>query len=248
MKVAAYQAPLLATGSLVALQLIRNCVARCEAEGIAILCCPEAILGGLADYAESPKRFALHADRLDAELAPIASDVVTTILGFTELADDDRIYNAAAVYRGGKVIGIYRKQYPAIHQSVYAAGTETPVFEVGGLTFGIAICNDSNYSKLVKRISAQGATALFVPCNNGLPASRNSSEIVASARKCDVDRAVENRMWVIRTDVAGCTTELVSHGSSGIVDPHGVIVRSARHLSEDLLLAEIGLNQESPQG
>ena len=51
MKVAAYQAPLLPSGSVEALELIRRRVNRCEQEGVEILCCPEAVLGGLADYA-----------------------------------------------------------------------------------------------------------------------------------------------------------------------------------------------------
>ncbi|HEX6733120.1 MAG TPA: hypothetical protein VF074_24070 [Pyrinomonadaceae bacterium] len=44
MKVAAYQAPLLAVGSMAALQLIQQRVKWCEEHGIEILCCPEAIL------------------------------------------------------------------------------------------------------------------------------------------------------------------------------------------------------------
>ena len=56
MKVAAYQAPLLVAGSLEAIDLIKERIAWCESEGVSILCCPEAILGGLADYAEDPFR------------------------------------------------------------------------------------------------------------------------------------------------------------------------------------------------
>jgi hypothetical protein len=55
----AYQAPLLAAGSMGALHLIRARVRACEAEGVAILCCPEAILGGLADHCEDPVRLAI---------------------------------------------------------------------------------------------------------------------------------------------------------------------------------------------
>jgi hypothetical protein len=40
------------------LGLIRARVQWCEAEGVSILCCPEAILGGLADKAEDPAKFA----------------------------------------------------------------------------------------------------------------------------------------------------------------------------------------------
>jgi hypothetical protein len=58
-KVAAYRAPLLAAGSMDALDLIRARVRVCEAEGVAILCCPEAILGGLADEIEDPARLAI---------------------------------------------------------------------------------------------------------------------------------------------------------------------------------------------
>ena len=62
MRVAAYQAPLLAAGSMDALALIRRQVRRCENEGAAILCCPEAILGGLADGHENPAALAIRAD------------------------------------------------------------------------------------------------------------------------------------------------------------------------------------------
>src|SRR5437764_6824955 len=109
LKVAAYQAPLLPAGSLDALGLIREQVKWCEAEGVSILCCPEAILGGLADDSEDPSQFAIRADdgRLDSTLAPIASDSVTTIVGFTELTKGGRLYNSAAVFQRGSVIGLY---------------------------------------------------------------------------------------------------------------------------------------------
>jgi hypothetical protein len=76
-KVAAYQAPLLPAGSMDALRLMRTQVELCEAEGISILCCPEAILGGSADYDPDPSRFAISPDRLESVLAPVASDRVT---------------------------------------------------------------------------------------------------------------------------------------------------------------------------
>jgi predicted amidohydrolase len=240
-KVAAYQSPLPAAGSMGALALIRQRVEWCEAEGVAILCCPEAVLGGLADYSQDPTEFAIAADagRLDAVLAPLTSDTVTTIVGFTELAEAGVLYNSAAVFERGCVSGLYRKLRPAIHRSVYRAGHDAPVFQVGGLKFGIVICNDSNFSGPARRMAAQGATVLFVPTNNGVHPARACPEIVAEARNADIARAVENRMWVIRADVAGHSGELVSYGSSGIVDPGGVAVKAARQFSEDLLVAEV---------
>jgi 5-aminopentanamidase len=241
MKVAAYQAPLLAAGSMDALGLIRTRVEWCEAEGVTILCCPEAILGGLADYGAHPTQFAIAADpgRLDSALAPLASDTVTTIVGFTELADGGRLYNSAAVFQRGSVVGLYRKLHPAINRSVYEAGHKVPVFQIGELTLGIVICNDSNYFEPARLMAAHGAAALFVPTNNGLPPARARAELVAQTRNVDIARAVENSVWVIRADVAGRTDELVSYGSSEIVDPDGIIVQSAPLMSEGLIVAEI---------
>jgi predicted amidohydrolase len=55
----------------------------------------------------------------------------------------------------------------------------------------------------------------------------------------DIARAMENRVSVIRADVAGRTADLVSYGSSGIVDPGGTVRQSARRLAEDLLVADL---------
>jgi predicted amidohydrolase len=241
MKVAAYQAPLRATGSAEIIDLIAEQVAWCEANGVEILCCPEGVLGGLADYAGRPADIAIDVERgqLHALLAPLASASVTTILGFTELDRGGRLYNTAAVFHRGAVVGSYRKLYPAINKSVYAPGDSVPVFTVGDLTFGILICRDSNYGEPARRMAAQGAAALFVPTNNGLPPEKAGPELVAETRKVDITRATEDRVFIIRADVAGRTESLVSYGSSGIVGPDGLVLQSARQLVADLIVAEI---------
>lgn len=241
MKVAAYQSPLCADGPSETVGLIREQVGWCESNGVEVLCCPEGVLGGLADYASRPAEIAIdvEAGQLDALLAPLSSESVTTILGFTERGVGGRLYNAAAVFHKGAVLGIYRKLYPAINRSVYEAGDETPVFTVDGLTFGIVICNDSNYREPARVMAARGASALFVPTNNGLPPAKTGPWLVAEARNCDIARAVENGVFVIRADVAGRTGELISYGSSGIVSPDGTALRAARPLVPDLVTAEI---------
>ena len=242
MKVAAWQAPLHAIGSVAAiLGLIRGQVERCEAEGVEILCCPEGVLGGLADYASRPADIAVdvEAGELDALLAPLASDRVAAILGFTEIARGGRLFNSAAVYHRGAVAGVYRKLHPAINRSVYHAGDGMPVFTVGALTFGIVICRDSSFPEPARAMAAWGARALFVPTNNGLPPRKGGPELVGEARNADLARARENGVSVIRADVAGRTEALESHGSTGIVDFRGRVLRCARRLAPDLVVADI---------
>jgi predicted amidohydrolase len=240
-KVAAYQAPLLPAGSMEALPLIRERIDWCESAGVEILCCPEGVLGGLADYALDPAAIAIDVEggQLAEVLAPLASHTVTTILGFTERGRDGRLYNSAVVFHRGSVAGVHRKLHPAINRSVYAAGDATPVFTVGELTFGIAICRDSTFAEPARRMAAQGAAALFIPTNNGLPPAKGGAGLVQEARACDIARATENGVWVIRADVAGRAGELVAHGSSGIVAPDGSVLAAARPLAPDLVVAEI---------
>jgi predicted amidohydrolase len=238
-KVAAYQAPLLPHGSREAVDLIRRRVDWCESHGVAILCCPEAILGGLADNAADPREFAIdaHGDQLVRSLAPLASETVTTIVGFTEVTRTGRLHNAAPVFHRGAVIGLYRKLYPAINRSIYAAGDRMPVFQIDGLTFGIMICNDSNYPEPARMMVEKGATALFIPTNNGLPPAK--ADVAASARKVDVALAKEHGVFVIRADVAGRADGMMSYGSSGIVDSRGRVLQSTQPLTEDLIAADL---------
>jgi predicted amidohydrolase len=240
MKVAAWQMPIEATTAVEALAALREQVRRCESAGVSVLCCPEAAIGGLADDAPEPAGIAIAAADVDAAFAPIASGRVTVIVGFTELGRDGRLYNAAAVVRHGAVAGIYRKVHPAINRSIYAAGREFPVFGAGGLTFGIVICYDSTFVEPARAMARQGATVLFVPTNNGLPAARRFAGLVEEARACDIARAVENTVWVVRADVAGRTATHVCEGATGIVAPDGTVVRTANRFAEDLLVAEIG--------
>lgn len=241
MKVAAYQAPLLPSGSMDSIRLIRERIGWCESEGVELLCCPEAILGGLADYAEDPSRIAIATGRgaLEWVLAPLASPRVTTIIGFTEIDLGGRLFNSAAVFHQGAVLGIYRKRQPAIRRSVYQAGRDLPVFEVGGLRFGIQICLDTNDPEPARTLARAGAAALFFPTNNGLPHGRADETLTIDARNIDIARAVENDVYVIRADVSGRNDALLSYGSSGIVDPEGMVLQSGRTLSEDILVVEI---------
>jgi predicted amidohydrolase len=113
-RVAAYQAPLLPSGSMEAIGLVAQQVRACEFAGVELLCCPEGVLGGLADYTSRPFEIAIGTrnGQLQNLLEPIVSDTVTTVLGFTEMGEDGRLFNSAAVVHKGVIIGLCRKIHP----------------------------------------------------------------------------------------------------------------------------------------
>lgn len=53
------QAPLIDASVAEIVDLIRARVGQCASEGVTILCCPEAILGGLAEHVGEPTKVAL---------------------------------------------------------------------------------------------------------------------------------------------------------------------------------------------
>jgi predicted amidohydrolase len=120
---------------------------------------------------------------------------------------------------------------------VYSAGNQSPVFTVRGLSFGIMICNDSNFPELATDMVARGARVIFLPSNNSLPAAR--ADVVALSRAVDVALASDHEVMIVRADVAGRMADRVSFGSSAIVDPHGTVLRAGETLSEDILVAEV---------
>jgi len=247
MKVAAYQASLAACHTNEALMLIREQIDRCEALGVEILCCPEAVLGGLADYVDRPSAIAIDVGRggLETAVRTLASDRVTTIVGFTETDRDGRLFNAAAVISRGSVAGLYRKLHPAINRSVYQAGTETPVFTVASLTFGIVICLDSRFVEPMSTMASRGAQAIFIPTNNGMPPQKGGAELVAEARAIDIASARKHGIAIIRADVAGRDRDLASHGSSAIVDRTGHVVAASLPLQADLLVGDVIAGESS---
>jgi predicted amidohydrolase len=74
---------------------------------------------------------------------------------------------------------------------------------------------------------------------NGLPPSKGGAGVVDEARRCDVTRAIENGVSVIRADVAGRAGGLMSYGSSAIVNRNGVLLASASQLESVLIVGDI---------
>lgn len=239
MKVAAFQAPLLPAGTMPDLTPVVEHVRWCEAHGVRLLCCPEAFLGGLADYAPDPSAMAFDVSegRLTAVLAPLAGPVAI-ILGFTE-RDGTALYNSAAVLHHGQIVGVYRKRHPAVRRSIHRAGTDLPVFALAGLTFGIQICHDSTFAEDARHLVALGAQVLFVPTNNALP--RDRADLADAALASDRARAQETGRWIVRSDMAGTTEHFASRGSTSISAPDGQTVGALSPYEVGLVVADISV-------
>jgi predicted amidohydrolase len=201
-----------------AIGLIADQVKTCESIGVEFLCCPEGILGGLADYASRPYEIARDVQNGHLRRAK-RSRRFSGSLKSARTVDSSTLRRSFA--KGRQLACIASKLHPATNRSIYDAGHDTPVFTLGDVTFGIVICLDCTYREPARAMAYHGAIALFVPTNNGLPPAKGRIDIVEHARDTDVARAKENGVSAIRADVAGRVDGLVSYGSSSIVDRNG---------------------------
>ena len=243
MRVAAYQAPYLPFGSLDAVGLIEAQLTTCAREGVDLLCCPEAVLGGLAHESagQSPADVALGvADgELARVLAPLTGSSVSLIVGFTERDEAGRLYNAAALIADGGLVAIYRKVFPG-YRTVIRAGTDLPVHRLGRASFGIMICNDIWYLEPARVLAARGAATIFVPTNSGhLRGPDEAAALRSRGATLPVAHAVENTTTIVVADIAGERDGRRALGSSRIVDPDGTVLAEADPTDEALLIADV---------
>ena len=117
------------------------------------------------------------------------------------------------------------------------------MFTVGNVTFGVLICRDSLFPEPARLMLSRGAQVLLVPTNNGMPRVKGGSEIVIEARTCDIGRALESGVPVVRADVAGLDGGFASYGSSSVVNRDGRVLGTARALVADLVVADIDIRE-----
>lgn len=171
--------------------------------------------------ADEARSLALRAD--DARLLELAgrlSPQTVAVVGFCE-ADGDRLFNSALVIGAGGVIGCYRKAHLwDAENDVFDVGDEAgAVFDTPVGRVGVAICYDSEFPELPRRLALAGAEVLAMPVNWPLvdrPAGEHPPETVqamASARSSRLATVIADRHGRERgVEWTGATTVISADG------------------------------------
>ncbi|WP_127503519.1 carbon-nitrogen hydrolase family protein [Actinoplanes solisilvae] len=197
-----------------ALRLIREFAE--SADGVDLLVFPECFLQG---YLATPEHVHAHATTADLRL-----DVrPAVVVGLIEQRGA-RFYNTAAVVRGGRTIGAYRKTFLTRGERVFTAGDAYPVFECAGVRFGVNICFDAQYPRAAAAVAEQGARLLIHPAQN-MMRRENAHRWQEKHNELRRKRALETGMWLASADVTGERggTHLAL-GPTCVLNPAGEIV------------------------
>ncbi len=210
-----------------------------HAAGAVLLLTPEmSICGYPAEDLVLRADFTLACDSALRQLAADAPPNLALIVGFPE-RNAGGLFNAAALLRGGKVEAVYRKHHLPNHsvfdeQRVFDSGSQSCVFECGGLKFGLNICGDIWEPGPATRAMEDGADWLLVP--NASPYHLNKErERVAAARS----RLVESGLPILYANMVGGQDELVFDGASFALNADGEVAAQCPAWQEGLFYLEL---------
>jgi NAD+ synthase (glutamine-hydrolysing) len=173
-------------------------------------------------------------------LAKVAARIgdATAVIGFPEQAD--RLYNAAAVCAGGRVLGVYRKQllpnYAVFDEQRYFTPSTHPgpVFDVDGVRVGVTICEDAWEPEPILTAAAQGADVVV-----NINASPYFAGRLAEREALLAARARQAGVPIVYANLVGGQDELVFDGGSLVYDGSGNLAARAKQLVEDLLVVDV---------
>jgi NAD+ synthase (glutamine-hydrolysing) len=171
------------------------------------------------------------------ELAKATRETVA-VVGFVDRVSD--IYNAAAVLHGGRVVGVYHKQFLPTYgvfdeDRYFQPGREAPIFRLGEISLGVNICEDIWYAVGPANAQSLAGAELIVNIN----ASPFSDQKPAFRKEMLATRAADNQALVAYVNLVGGQDELVFDGHSLVFDASGEQLAQGKPFAEDLLIIDL---------
>jgi predicted amidohydrolase len=119
-------------------------LARARDEGCQLAAFPEMSLTGSVDPVVNPgDLLRLNSEPVRA-LAGLARQYsVAAVFGVAERGEGGGAYITQVYARGGRLAGAYRKRHLGEGEEAYTPGTAPALFRLGQLSFGVAICAES---------------------------------------------------------------------------------------------------------
>jgi len=211
--------------------------------GVDIVCFPELAITGYP-----PEDLLLKPNFISNSISALeqirkASGNITVISGFPDNKED--IYNAAAIIHDKKVIDIYHKRYLPNYgvfdeNRYFQSGHRAPVYKLGGVIFGVNICEDIWYpGDPTRRQALLGDAQIII----NISSSPYHASKVAERERMLRTRARDNSVNIVFCNMVGGQDELVFDGHSVVIGESGDIIARAKSFEEDFLIVDINVNK-----
>lgn len=171
-----------------------------------------------------------------------AIDDITLIVGYPSF-QEGKLYNAVSVIYRGIISHTYYKrilsQSHFFNESYYFdAGTESCVFELDGVKFGIAICADFWLSNSLLAADCSDLDMLLVLSASAYRINKQASRYQITRRFIE-----QTGISIIHTNLVGGQDELVFDGASFAMNRQGALTHQLGEFVETIELIDIHNNQ-----
>jgi len=169
-------------------------------------------------------------------------DNIIAVVGFIDKQED--VFNAAAVIYNKEIVGVYHKQflpnYGVFDENRYfQKGDGLLLLSIDNYKVGVSICEDIWYPENpVNDYAILGAEVVI-----NINASPYSQGKVKKREEMLKVRSRDNLISIAYVNMVGGQDELVFDGNSLILDAQGEILAKAESFEEELLLADIDLDE-----
>ena len=221
-------------------------LAEAEAAGADLAVFPELTVTGYPPE-DLLGRPAFVADNLAAFASVVAgTGECAAVVGYADVGPNGRLVNAAALCRGGEVVGRYVKRMLPNYgvfdeQRWFAPGSgRATLFEVAGVSVGMTVCEDMWFAGGPMADQAAAGARLLVNLNAS-PYSRGRREQRLAVL---ADRTSETGCAVVYVNQVGGQDELVFDGASLVVHGDGRVAASARQFVEEVLVCDLQLDAD----
>jgi predicted amidohydrolase len=224
-RVGACQTPEILGDVAAAVRVVHDLAAQATAADVDLLLFPECFLQGYLATEEHVHGHALELGSAEfaAVLARLAGIRPVLVLGMIERAGGS-YYNTAVVISGSRVLGRYRKTFLTGGESAFTAGDDYPVFDHGGVRFGINICHDTRFPQAAAAVAAGGSQVLLVPAQN-MMRRENAFRWQERHNEIRTARVRETGMWLASADVTGeRDATRIGLGPTCVINPAGRVV------------------------
>ena len=222
--------------------LISRLIEQARQQGAWLVTFPELALSGYPpeDLLLKPRFLADNAKALSEVIASCPD--ICAVVGFPQV-QGGKAYNAAAVMRDGRLLGVYRKidlpNYSVFDEKRYfQPGHGCLALEIEGVRLFVTICEDiwETYSR-----SDQNARRLGAQVTLNISASPFYAGKLDVRRRTLADYAARSGSHICYTNLVGGQDELVFDGGSMVMSPDGAVLASAGRFQEDLLITNLTL-------
>jgi NAD+ synthase (glutamine-hydrolysing) len=224
---------------------ILDFVQRARAQSADILVTPELAVCGYP-----PEDLLLRDDfyrSCDGALRELASRIegITVVVGHPHQVGGRR-YNAASVIQDGRIVKTYHKHalpnYTVFDEERYfEADNEPCVFQLGGTTLGVNICEDTWEPVAPRAARAAGAQVLLVL--NASPYHLRKQHTRYDVMR---ERVAENGIPLIYANMVGGQDELVFDGASFVLNRTGEVTHQLPIFKEALAIVTVENGEPVP--